>query len=462
MQFTVGLIAKLVGGAVAAIVALMIFFGGTYSLSGGYTAVVQNTITGSIEVVHGPKFGFKLPIFSSVELFTDVSTITFGTSSDPNTRNLDAVRVTFADTYKADISMSFRFALPKDDEQMKQIFRDYRRYENMVDNLFVKNAVNVMTVTATQFTGEEFSQGGVNSYKERLEDQMNNGIYQTERKQVEVESLELASVSIDTKAGTLEQSKQLVWKTVPILDANGNEIRQSNPFQRYGVGVAQLTYTGAQLEELLDTLLTKKKELVGKRIQTTQEQETAKAEADTAQLLKEIERTKAVQDANRQKELAVIAESQLVEVAKQQAAKQIVDAQKAKDLAVIDKQRELEIAQANLGIQNANADAAVAQAKAITAVGFAEADVTKAKYAALGQNADIYLAEVQRDVALKLYENLGNFHVEMPTNLVTTGNGSNGGLATNLDILSSYAALGAMDKLSPVIQAAPVAPAPAQ
>ena len=435
---------KVVSGAAIGLMLLLFLSGGFYTINGGTTAVVQNTLTGSIEIVRGPKFGVKMPIFSNVESFVDVSTITFGDSTDENTRNLNPIKVLFADTYKADISMSFRFRLPTSDEAMKKLFIDYRRYDNMVDNLFVKNAVNVTTVTATQFTGEEFFQGGVNSYKERLEDQMKDGIYQTERKQVEVESVGLAPVSVDNnKGGTLQQERQLVWKTVPVLSKSGEPIRQNNPFSSYGIEVTQLTYTGALPEELLEKLLTDKKTLVAQRIKTIQEQETAKAEADTEQLKKEIERTRAVQDANRQKELAVIAESQQVEVARQQATKETVVADKEKSLAVIQKQKELEIAQADLSIQQAKAASAIEQAKATREIGLAEAAVTQAKYAALGSNKDIYLAEVQRDVSLSLYSNLANFKVEMPTNMIS-GVGQS---MTNLDVLSSYATLGTMDLL---------------
>lgn len=447
MEFNTRLIGKLVGGVIGGLVAIILLFNSFYTISGGNTAVIQNTLTGAVDVARGPKFGLKMPFFSTVEVFTDVSTITFGTSTDRNTRNLDPIHVTFADTYKALIPVSFRFRLPTDDEAMRKLFIDYRRADNMIDNLFVKNAVNVTTVTATQFTGEEFFQGGQNAYKEALEDQMKAGIYKTERRQVEIEGIGLAPVSVDNnKGGTLQNEKQLVWKTVPVLDAANNPIRQSNPFQSYGIEVTQISFTDTpQAEEQLEKLLTDKKILVAQRIRTIQEQETAKAEADTAQLLKEIERTKAVQDANRTKELAVITESQLVEVAKQQAAKETVNAEKEKSLAVINKQKELEIAQANLDIQKANAAAAIEQAKATKETGLAEAAVLDAKYQALGANQTVYLAEMQRDVSIALYNNLGNFKITMPTIL---NQGDNGGLSTNLDVLSSYAALGLTDRLA--------------
>ena len=57
----------------------------------------------------------------------------------------------------------------------------------------------------------------------------------------------------------------------------------------------------------------------------------------------------------------------------------------------------------------------------------------------------MYLAEMQRDVSIALYNNLGNFKITMPTIL---NQGDNGGLSTNLDVLSSYAALGLTDRLA--------------
>ena len=64
--------------------------------------------------------------------------------------------------------------------------------------------------------------------------------------------------------------------------------------------------------------------LVAERIKTVQEQETSKAQARTEQLKKEIQRTKEVQDAQRQKELVVIANQREVEVAKQIAEREMI------------------------------------------------------------------------------------------------------------------------------------------
>ena len=81
--------------------------------------------------------------------------------------------------------------------------------------------------------------------------------------------------------------------------------------------------------------------------------------------------------------------------------------------------------------------------KATKEKGLAEAAVTAAKYKALGQNKDIYLAEIQRDIATAVYTNLKDFKIEMPHNYVGGGDGS-GKMTSNLDVITGFAALSTM------------------
>merc|ERR1719487_2072083 len=166
----------------------------------------------------------------------------------------------------------------------------------MESSLLMRNAANVTVITATQYTGEEFFQGGLNQYKTQLADQLQNGIYLTERKQVEIEQTDLAPVGADmneeggvTRAPKLVKAKQLVWKTVPIFDEKGQLQRAENPLAQYGIEVTQVLIGDPRPEDNLDRLLMDKKRLVAERIKTVQEQETSKAQARTEQLKKEIE-----------------------------------------------------------------------------------------------------------------------------------------------------------------------------
>jgi len=347
----------------------------------GLLYVHQNKLTGKIDVYTEPGIHYRMPFFSTVTQYKQVITEAFGPGAMDKRQ---ATSVRFADTYTGTVPSTFRFKLPQDPLMVIKMHKEFRNQDNLEDSLLDKNAQNVTIITATQYTGEEFFQGGLNVFKSQLSDQLRNGVYETERRQVEVEQSDLAPVGLDKPdAGTVQKSVQLVWKTVPLLDDKGFPRRSENPLAQYGIEVTQVTIGDPKPEEQLEQLLSEKKRLVAERIKAVQEQETAKAQAKTEQLKKEIQRTKEVQDAQREKELAVIGQVKEVEIARQVAARQIVEEKKLQEIAQIDRQKQLEIAQANLEINEANARAAKAEAEAILAKGSAEAAVLDKKYTAI-------------------------------------------------------------------------------
>jgi hypothetical protein len=413
----------------------------------GMTYVVLNQLNGSLDVYTEPGIHRRVPFFSSVTAYRQVVTSSF--------EGNQSVHARFADTYVGHIPVSFRFKLPLQPDQVRKMHREFRSEANLISSLLMRNANNVTVVTATQYTGEEFFQGGLNQFKSQLSDQLQNGIYLTERKQVEVEQMDLASVGSDQEKEPgqrerLVKAKQLVWKTVPVYSKDGKLQRAENPLAQYGIDVTQVLIGDPRPEENLDRLLMDKKRLVAERIKTVQEQETSKAQARTEQLKKEILRTKEVQDAQRQKELVVIGNMREVEVAKQVAERETIEQRKLQDLAVIQKEKELAVARAELNIQKANSEAAQYAAQAIAAKGKAEAEVLAANYRAKAQNKEVFLAEVQRDIASVMYANLKDFKIEMPQNVITgAGGGAGSGagkLPSNLDVITGFSALGVMEK----------------
>ena len=411
----------------------------------GYTYVHQNNLTGDLDVFNQPGIHFRMPFLSKITKYDQVITVSYGnTTGEDFYQRLPPIQVRFADTYVGEIPVTFRFKLSQDPEAIIKMHREFRNNSNLIDALLVKNARNVTVITATQYTGEEFFQGGLNQFKSKLGDQLRDGIYMTERRQVEVEQIDLAPVGVNqNNSNQLQRTQQLVWKTVPMLDAKGNPKRQDNPLRQYGIAVTQVTIGDPKPEGQLDKLLTDKKRLVADRIRAIQEQETSKAQAETEQLRKEIQRTREVQDAQRNKELAIISQQKEVEVARQIAEREIVEVEKKKRLAEVDKEKELAIAEANLAIQKANALSAEYEAKAILAKGRAEAEILKAKYDAYGANRDVYLAELNRDISTALYNNLKNYQVEMPKNYF---GGEGGKMTTNLDVITGFGALGMLEQ----------------
>jgi len=326
---------RLIAGVVAGATALYIARNSVLMTDAGITYVVQNNLTGSLEVYTEPGLYRRVPFFSSVTQYRHVLTVNLDGHSTVTTR--------FADTYVGHIPVTFRFKLPQHADAVRKLHREFRSEQNLEKSLLTRNAAGVTVVTATQYTGEEFFQGGLNQFKTQLADQLQNGIYLTERRQVEVEQTDLAPVGSDQsddsgrRGEKLVKAKQLVWKTVPLYDKAGGLRRAENPLSQYGIDVTQVLIGDPQPEQNLDRLLMDKKRLVAERIKTVQEQETSKAQARTEQLKKEILRTKEVQDAQRQKELVVIANQREVEVAKQVAERETIEQRKLQDLAVIQK-----------------------------------------------------------------------------------------------------------------------------
>lgn len=428
------------------VVALFILNSAYFQTESGYTYHYQNTLTGKVDVFTEPGVHFKAPWFSRVTPYKQVMTVAFGSNDGIRvTRNRQGITVRFADTYTGQIPATFRYKLPRNKEKIATIQQDFRSFENLVDALLVKTSRDVVVNTATQYTGEEFFQGGLNQFKAALDDQLRRGLYQTERKRVEIEQMALAPVGLEQEDSTqLRKAKTLVWKTVPILKPDGKPARMESPLDVYGIEVTQITIGGPMPEQQLEKLLSDKKRLVADRIKAVQEQETAKEQAKTAQLRADIERTKAKQNALKNKELAVIAKQREVEEAQKQAEKEIIEYEKVKKLAEIEKSKELAIAQAELEIQKANFEASQFEAKAIREKGIAEADVLKARYQA--RIPEIYLAEIQREIAQIIYPNLKGIRLTMPRNVVNLGEQDNK-LQTNLDVLSSFATIGVMEGL---------------
>ncbi|MCX2524890.1 SPFH domain-containing protein [Larsenimonas rhizosphaerae] len=441
---------KVVGLAVASLVALCLILASFFTTELGYTYVVQDTLFGSTRVFTEPGVHFKVPMFSNVYVYDQAMTLNFGNQDSGEkvraTRELPEVQVQFADTYTSRIPATFRFRLSSDPQKIIAMHREFRGFDNLIDSLLIKNAKNVTVVTGTQYTGEEFFQGGLNKFKVQLEDQLQNGLYETERRRVEVEQTDIAAVSsVNGDGDRLENRRQLVWKNIILKDKSGQARRLANPLESYGIQVRQVTIGRPVPEQRLDELLSQKKALVAKRITAIQAQETARAEAKTAQLEKEIERARAIQDAQRTKELAIIAKQREVAMEEQQARVEQVRKEKEKAVAVLEKQKELEVARSERDIQKANADAATYAAKAIREKGLAEADVTRARLQARQQAKDIYLAEIQRDIARVMYPALKDTTIDMPDYYVAGGAGS-GAPLSSLDVFTTLGALKQLQK----------------
>lgn len=403
---------KTIGIGVAALFAFIFVMDGFYIREEGRWYAVQNSmpLVSGITITDDIGMDGKAPFFNTIKTYNDFTTLVYGDASVSASSVKECISVKFADTYRACIPVTFRF----ETKSNGKIHSDFRSHERLVDLLLTKTARSVTVATAEQFTGEEFFQGGLNNFRNALEDQLTNGLQRTERKKVEIE--EIVEGAAGEEGGTRVE-KKLVFKTVPLRDANGDFIRIANPLDPYNISIVQVTMGEAKPEDQLETMLTTKKRLVGERIAAVQEQATAKAQAVTAKLKKDIEIERAKQDAIMIKEREEINAERVAEVAR-------INEQREKDIAVIQKEKQLAIAIADKDIQIAAAEAAKAQGEAIKFKGFAEAAVLDAHYKALGKNSEIVLAEYNKEVQLAIATALPDTDITMPTYLTVGGEGN--------------------------------------
>ena len=74
----------------------------------------------------------------------------------------------------------------------------------------------------------------------------------------------------------------------------------------------------------------------------------------------------------------------------------------------------------------------------------AEAAVIDAKYKA--KDKELYTAELRRDISIALYENLKDFKVDLPENMIVTSESKGAGITSNLDVLTSFTAMDVLKK----------------
>lgn len=369
---------------------------------------------------------FKLPFVSRVRSYNQKGTIA---SSDNESIIETASLVTpprdlqFADSYEMSVEWSMRYEIPTTDEGLESMHKSLKSEANMLGNTLMPFAQTLVNDSVNQMLGGDFAQGGRNSLRTLIDNQSQNGMYQTKVERVKANRQD-GEGSNTVTGGTTADSIEIT-KVVYLEDANGKKLRTPLAIEQYGLKIVpnSIAIIETQPRGRLITYIEKKQSNIALQIEQDEQQKLLAKQAQTSKLKGEkelIDRTNAL---NIQKREAIIAAERKVEEAKLQAAKETVERQKVAQLAIIDKQRELQIAKDNEGIQKANYNASLYEAKAIKEKGFAEAAVDKAKLEAKQSNKEIYLAELNRDIQIKMAEVLPQVKIDTP-DIVMSGSGN--------------------------------------
>lgn len=383
-----------------------------------------------------PGIKFIIPFVSTLTTYQETTTVAFSASED--TRDAASLgempaTIKFADGYTGKGEFTFRFRISADPDQLEKMHVAVKNQRNLIGNTMLPAATALLNQTSNQFTGSDYAQGGKGQYEARLIDQARNGLLSVKRVRKEVDAVVADQTGADNRSSN-NTAKVYEYVFEIQEDANGVPLRRQLDIKDYGIQFAQVTMGNFGESPELEQFLSDRRQKERERVNRINEQNVERENATTAMLKGETKRIQAKNEALMKKDAAVIAEQQKVAVEREKA-----------NLSIVQKEKELKIAQSNEGIQKANATAAKYEAQAILEKGQAEAKVTAAKYKALGDNKDIYLAEIQRDISRDLYRNLRDFKVQMPTNYINGGSESNG-MQSNLDVITGFGALGMMEK----------------
>lgn len=380
----------------------------------------ENMLTGQVEVYDSPGTHFKIPFASRVTRYNKVWTVSFGGRfTGQQILEKGPIELRFADSYIAQVPVTFRYRLPANKEYIKQIHRDFANQYNLIDSLLIQISENVMVSTATQYTGEEFFLGGLNPFKMQLFDQLQSGIYETRRKAVSSQR-DLARLSQETSS-TQKTATVKIWKTEPVKDKNGNILRIDNLLEDYGITVTQVTLRkpipGPELKKLLDD--NKRLDRIANEkanelalIKEEQRIQLANIEKDENTLTAHIEKEKKTQLAKKEKELALFQEdkklllekkAEALELALEDQKIQLAKKQEvlAIELATVKarKEEELVVALENQKIQLANVDTQTKEKLA----------KKQEELALVEENQKIKLAQIEKEKKEKLAKKTEEF-----------------------------------------------------
>lgn len=227
-----------------------------------------------------------------------------------------AAALTFNDKGRGFIVGSFRVVLPNDEQNMKKIQQDFGSEAALINNLVRPTLYKVVTSCGPLMSSLESVSETRTDLISYITDQLNNGVYKTRVKKVEV-------------VNEITGEKEVRAQAEIITDANapgGYKRQETSPFSQYGiscglVSIIDIKYDKATQSQIdaqkqanlaVITSKTKSLEAMQRTIQITEE---GKAAAEKAKWEQEKEKAVAVTKAQQEFEVAKLEASKAQQVA---------------------------------------------------------------------------------------------------------------------------------------------------
>ncbi len=358
--------------------------------------VCQMPVTG--EYVVWTDGGLKWQGLGTVREYSKTSQIEF-TELEKNDEGYvasgenSAASTTFNDKGRGFIVGSFRVVLPTDEQNMMKIQRDFGSEKALINNLVRPTLYKVITSCGPLMSSLESVSETRTDLIHYITDQLNNGVYKTSSRKIEVTNEITGETEIRTQAEIIRDSH-----------APGGYKRQENsPFAQYGITCGLVSITDIKYDK------------------ATQSQIDAQKQANLAVITAKTQATKAAQD-------AITIEEQ----GKAAAAKAKWEQEKEKALAVTKAEQEREVARLA-------AEKAEFEKKRIVAEGQAKAEANRLLVAA--GLTPLEKATIEKETTIGVAQALAGSNVQWVPQIMMGTNGGNAmdavGLKMLLDISKS-------------------------
>lgn len=284
---------------------------------GGERTVIQKPWgTMSVKFSPGPYFNFFGPTWE----YSDVATFDFSPEIGKGDALIDTagIPVRYLDGGTGSIFGSARFPLPNDEATMLKLHKEFKSQESLAYKLLKPVTEETMNLTAGLMTSGEAYAEKRGVFIEQSRDQLSSGKYRTILKGKEVE----------------DEAGEKTWKQVPVIALDKDNITPlrigDSDLGRFGISVSGFQIINWGFEESTLQQISDKRDATMAIITAKANAERAKQDkitareeglknVEVAKYAKEVIKQEAVTDAEKDKEVAVIAAQQTVDVAAQGA-----------------------------------------------------------------------------------------------------------------------------------------------
>lgn len=293
--------------------------------------VNQFPFTGNMEYWTTP--GYHWQWFGKTTTYYKTSQLWFGSDNEDGKQMGNPIPVIFNDASDGVIYGSLRVKLPTETKYLERIQTDYNGMDRLMQDLVRPTVTKVIYASGPLMSAFESYAEKKNDLIEYITDQLNNGVYKTTVKQVEV---------IDQFSG--EKKNVKVASLVVDEDAPGGYARsESSPFAYYGLEIGQVAVSKigysqkvmqqiAQQQESNMLVQTSRSRTIAAQQETIRIAEEGKAAAEKAKWEQEKIKIVAVTKASQEYEVSRLEAQKANEVAKKVKAEGEAEAYRQRKL----------------------------------------------------------------------------------------------------------------------------------